>query len=243
MPDLMTVLVCPLVVAVFALLIEYWIIQPIVGRHRSKHRNSYQHDQRSRSPRSTNDVLLLTGTVAFLFVILAVLGGFRANPIRFLGFNVGTIDLTKNTVLSDANLSFAALLYTSAALSIVVFSVGSLPRWSRVFGVAFLPSGLLFLWIYAFLRDERSWYLFGVFVANTWLTGVICVLDKTGSRDVLEWFTVSALACSATSFLFPANALNLIFVTGCPPLCGWILAAVILTIEIWIIKFIADARL
>ncbi len=223
MPDLLTLVVVPLIVGVFCLVIEYWIIQPLKGRQTNKAVSSNVTTSGFSFANLAKNILLFSGLVAFLFSISIILGGFKFERFLVGGIPVSLPfqSLLANPLLSDVNISLAAIIYTCIALNVVGFRVRG-PRWIRIFTLIILPSALLLLWASVFCREDGFVFLIFLFLSNLWLIGGLVKYTEVGQNQVNMLSLV----------LFPTNALILIFVAVVPSFWGWLIALAILLLEV-----------
>lgn len=229
MPDYLTLIVFPLIVAVFALVIEYWIIHPL----RNRQVNNSESSNEENSPFSLIDLvklfLSLSGLSAFLFSIFIILGSLKSNQ-TFLSDTINNFpfqNLLENLLLSDVNISFAAILYTCIAFNVAGLRKNS-PKWASIFTLFILPSVLLLLWAIVFLRDKWFSYIICLLLSNIWLIGGL-LFSKTKDQD----YSGHALVLSL--LFFPTNALIFIYFIEFIPLTAWLLAIAILILDITMI--------
>lgn len=242
MPDLITVFVFPLIVAVFALIIEYWVIQPFKNREKTKE-NTYADPDKKPSlltKVATNSFLLL-GVVAFLLAIYIFLGGFRVSEISIAGIPIKILPqpMFTDSFLLDANISFAAILYASLTLNTLSFRLKNL-FWFRIFTFFILPSALFFLWASKFTQELV--YLMCLALVNVWLVVMSVVLshrsdvDQYKGSEYISVFRRKSFSSALTFFLFllPTNALILIFIVHKDTLVAWQISIMILTMSFFL---------
>jgi hypothetical protein len=240
MPDLIGVFVFPLIVAVFALVIEYWVIQPFKNRERTTESiNSVPEKGSSSLSKVIINFILLSGVIAFLLAIFIFLGGFKVSEFSIAGvpIKISSQPILANSFLSDANISFAAILYAYLTLNIVSSRLKSL-SWFRTFTFFILPSSLFFLWVSMFTQGILL--AICLLLINLWLSLMVGVLShKNGMGKTKKDAFASrqkSISSSLTFFLFllPTNALILIFMVHYDAWLAWFLSFMCLIINVFV---------
>ena len=227
MPNLQTLLVYPLMVAVFTLVIEYCVILPTRERLTSKNNPSNSEVSPILLMTIGKYLLIVTGFFAFLFAVFVILGGLEVDLIKF---GVKEINnpfnyMLSNSFLSDQNVTTAAIIYACLGLNIISFQEKS-PSWAKPFTLVILPSALLILWATMFYYNDPL-VLFGCLLAsNFWIIG--CYLGSFGFKEELYSKRDKTPIVYLGIFLFPINALFLIFIGKFSPGIAWPFAIAIL---------------
>jgi hypothetical protein len=204
----------PILVAVAALVIEYWLIQPL-----RKWTESGRNVSNTRSTRSSttliNNLLFLSGIISILAVIAIIYNSFNLQSINVWNSNINLPRINFSGAFSDANVSFAAIIY-STIISSLITSSG--PRWTRFIAVIALPSTLVALWSASFFRDNWLVLLLCLLGCNFWISITSLAFHDNNLNLVIRYL----------SLLFPANALFLISIGNYNSLAAWIASFMIL---------------
>jgi hypothetical protein len=200
MESAITLVILPVVVAVFALIFEYWVIQPIKERTQNYNTSARRSPNNSLStskwPLAT---LLPTGVLVFLFTIALVFSQLQI-PDFVIGeivIPVPEIVIPEGSLLSNVNITLAAIIYVCLALNVVTYHRG--PRWANFFTIRILPPFLITLWNVAFFQGNFLAFTFFLVVVNLY---VLLPLYDNGYVSYQTTTTVIAL--------FPTNALLII---------------------------------
>jgi hypothetical protein len=232
MPNLLNLLIFPMTVAILALVIEYWIILPIKEFTAKKKleitsplKNPYVLELILR-------LIILSGAITFFLIVIIAYGSLNETSSP----TYKDIERFKNSlpefvgnIITDANIMFAAIVYTCLVLNFSVIKSDVRSNWSVIFTGVITPPILLLLWAIVFFRDSWLYFLICLVVSNLW----VFWLYATGHSESV---TIVSL------FLFPANALILIKVVGYMPIWGWVCALMILLLVIAIVGMIKSAN-
>lgn len=221
---MLTSFIFPLIATVFGLIIEYWIIHPL----------KYRQDNPPPVGTLESDfpisiiakyIALFTVLIAFLLSIFFIVERLHSN----LNYSLATKNLFFSSFLSDANISLASIIYTSVALIFFVWRNYNLIRRGGVFSVFVLPSILFLLWASAFVSKALIIFCACLFLSNYWLAGgLLWTIVKFSKEDIY-------LIVLLSLFLFPTNALILVFIAMVPSFSAWTLAFFILVTQLYVV--------
>ncbi|MBI1293691.1 hypothetical protein GC175_01885 [bacterium] len=147
--DMQNAIILPLLVGVATVIIEYFIIAPLKA-------SSGSVDLLSK----LGGAVTVTATsIVFVVVLLIILG-----TGKWAGLSqIPHLTLSGNGILSNANFSFAAIIYICVVTIKISFNWDSFR-----YLLAFLPSTLLTLWLVAFAQNEPGVVLSFVALCAIW---------------------------------------------------------------------------
>jgi hypothetical protein len=212
MPDLLTLIIFPLTVAVIALVIEYWIILPFKEFTRKRKAILTSTSQNSYLSEMLLRIILLSGVVTFFLVVIITYSVFRETPNPLysqLDDFSNSLPGFVSDVITDVNIVFAAIVYTCLVINLSVLKSSVRSAWSLMFTGIIAPPALVLLWTIIFFGNNWFYFLICLVVINLW----ILWLDATD-----YWHSIFIVSL----FLFPANALLLIKFANYVPFLAWI---------------------
>ena len=178
-PNFITLFVAPILVGIATLVVEYAVIQPL--------KKSIL-----RGILSVFFKIVLLFTVVFLMITTLLVIGSNLPTFFTLHEFLPEISFDLTGLLSDANISFAAIIYSL----IIIYPI--FHKWD-IYTIlrAFLPPLLFFFWSLAFIRDDLLLLLLVLVASNLWLLGVLFLEENV-------------IALYMAVLLFPLNMLLLI---------------------------------
>jgi hypothetical protein len=174
MPDVLTLLISPIIVGTILLVIEYWIIKPIRNRkpQYGSTTNTSPNAQNSRSARWINVSLLITG-LGSLSVTIAIILSIIIKSIKDI-----RIKIPQLLPITDANIVFVAGFY---ACFIFTWLSARFSKFLSIMILSFMPAILLAIWLIAFFPETSSYI---PVICIGWVFGILVVHDFEGTIKV-----------------------------------------------------------